>query len=350
MVLVLWILAPVAPQLRALLPVEQSVLLLVALLAACSVVGWRQGGSPWLALFFVVAAVAMVVWPRHPAAGPVGFFERGWAFDSGNPYAALARGWTLLVAAAFGLVSLFSPVQPFFTRALSTLALAAGLGFVLILVSPAGPARISATMATEYARRVDEATAQLREAADLAKPKDAAAAAQADKINQTIEEETSYIAQWASLLFPALLALESLAAMAIAWSLYNKLSAVPVGPALGRLRDFRFNDQLVWGVAVGASVFILPPFAEGKNAGLNLLLFFGALYVLRGLGILGWISNGHIIRLTFAIVFFSVIAVTIAYQLGFLVALGAPLTLLAFSLGIGDTWVDWRRLLQAKTV
>jgi len=138
--------------------------------------------------------------------------------------------------------------------------------------------------------------------------------------------------------------------MAIAWSLYNKLSGVPVGPALGRLRDFRFNDQLVWGVAVGASVFILPPFAEGKNAGLNLLLFFGALYVLRGLGILGWISNGHTIRLVFAIIFFSVIAVTIAYQLGFLVALGAPLTLLAFSLGIGDTWVDWRRLLQAKTV
>ena len=138
--------------------------------------------------------------------------------------------------------------------------------------------------------------------------------------------------------------------MALAWSLYNRMSPVPVGPALGRLRDFRFNDQLVWGVAVGASVFILPAFAEGKNAGLNLLVFFGSLYVLRGLGILGWISNGHVFRLALAILFLSFLAVLIAYQLGFLIAFGAPLVALAFSLGLGDTWVDWRRLLQAKTV
>jgi hypothetical protein len=350
MVLVLCVLAPVTPQLRALLPVEQSLLLLVTLLAACSIVAWRQGASPWFALVFVVLGIAMLLWRRQPEAGAFGFFERGWAFDTGSPYTALARGWTLLLAASFGFVSLFSPAQSFLSRALSTLALAAGLGFILILMSPAGPARISGTMATEYTRRVDESTEQMREAAALAKPKDATAADQADRINQAIEEQTAFIAQWSVVLFPALLALESLAAMAIAWSLYNRLSSVPVGPALSRLRDFRFNDQLVWGVAVGASIFILPPFAEGKNAGLNLLVFFGALYVLRGLGILGWISNGHIVRLALAIALFSFIAVFVAYQLGFLVALGAPLVLLAFSLGIGDTWVDWRRLLQPKPI
>ena len=350
MVLVVCVLTPVTPQLRALLPIEQSLLLLVGLLAACSIVAWRQGASPWLALVFVALGVTMIVWPRQADVTAFGFLERGWAFDTSTPYAPLARGWTLLLAASFGFVSLFSPVQPFLSRALSTLALAAGLGFILILMSPAGPARISGTMATEYTRRVDESTAQLREAAALAKPKERTAVDQADKINQAIEEQTAFIAQWSALLYPALLALESLAAMAIAWSLYNKFSPVPVGPSLGRLRDFRFNDQLVWGVAVGASIVILPPFAEGKNAGLNLLVFFGALYVLRGLGILGWISNGHIVRLALAIALFSFIAVYIAFQLGFLVALGAPLVILAFSLGIGDTWVDWRRLLQPKPV
>jgi hypothetical protein len=285
-----------------------------------------------------------------PEITSVGVIERGWAVETGSPYAALARGWTLLLAASFGLVSLFSPTQPFISRALSTLALASGLGFVLVLVSPGGPARVTSAMTSEYSRRIDETMTQLHEAARLAKPKDQRAGEDADRFNQVIEEQALEISRSSSLLVPAILALESLAAMAIAWSLYNRMSTVPIGPALGRLRDFRFNDQLVWGVAVGASVFILPAFAEGKNAGLNLLVFFGSLYVLRGLGILGWISNGHIVRLAFAIVFMSFLAVLIAYQLGFLIAFGAPLVALAFSLGLGDTWVDWRRLLQAKTV
>ena len=144
--------------------------------------------------------------------------------------------------------------------------------------------------------------------------------------------------------------LVSLAAMALAWSIYHRLSRVAIGPPLSRLRDFRFNDQLVWGVAVGASIAIVPAFAEGKNAGINLLVFFGSLYVLRGFGILGWISNGNVIRLFFAVAAWTLIVGVIAYKLGFLIALGAPLIALAFSLGLGDTWVDWRRLLQPKAV
>ena len=46
----------------------------------------------------------------------------------------------------------------------------------------------------------------------------------------------------------------------------------------------------------------------------------------------------------------ALIVGVIAYKLGFLIALGAPLIALAFSLGLGDTWVDWRRLLQPKAV
>lgn len=350
MVLVICIIVPMTPQARGLLPVEQTLMLLVALIAACAVVGWRQGGSKWLALGWVIAAAAMIAWPRAPEITSLGVIERGWAVEPGSPYAALARGWTLLLAASFGLVSLFSPTQPFISRALSTLALASGLGFILVLVSPGGPARVSAAMTSEYSRRIEETMTQLHEAAALAKPKDRRTGEDADRFNQVIEEQSLEISRSSSLLVPAILALESLAAMALAWSLYNRMSPVPIGPPLGRLRDFRFNDQLVWGVAVGASVFILPAFAEGKNAGLNLLVFFGSLYVLRGLGILGWISNGHIIRLALAIVSLSFLAVLIAYQMGFLIAFGAPLIALAFSLGLGDTWVDWRRLLHAKAV
>ena len=347
-VLLLCVAVPVTPQLRALLPLEQTLMLLVALMAACMVVGWRQGGSAWRAIAWVAVATALIAWPWPGAQGSFGLVERGWAIGTGNPYAALARGWTLLLAAAFGLVSVFSPTQPFITRALSTLALAMGLGFILVLVSPGGPARISTAMASEYTRRIDETMAQLRDAAADAKAKDRTV--DADRWNQVVEGQAVDISRSSSPIVPAVLALESLAAMALAWSLYHRFNRVPIGPALGRLRDFRFNDQLVWGVAVGASIFILPAFTEGKNAGLNLLVFFGSLYVLRGLGILGWIANGHVARLAAGIAFMSMIAVVVAYQMGFLIALGAPLITLAFSLGLGDTWVDWRRLLQAKTV
>jgi hypothetical protein len=349
MVLVICIAVPVTPQLRALLPVEQTMLLLTSLIAVCMVLGWRQGGSPWKALFWVLLAIVMVAWQRPPTVASYGLLERGWAFESHTAYAPLVRGWTLILAASFGLVSIFSPALGFISRALSTLAVAAGLGFILVLVSPGGPTRISGAMSTEYSRRVDESMTQLRNAAAMASPK-GAPAEDADRWNEMVEQQTLDIAHTSEPLVPAFLALESLAALALAGSLYHRLSSTPIGPELSRLREFRFNDQLVWGVAVGASIAIVPAFAEAKNAGYNLLVFFGALYVLRGLGILGWISNGNVIRLFLAVGVWTLIVGVIAYKLGFLIALGAPLVALAFSLGLGDTWVDWRRLLQPKTV
>ena len=106
----------------------------------------------------------------------------------------------------------------------------------------------------------------------------------------------------------------------------------------------------MWGVAVGASIYLLPAFAEAKNAGLNILAFFGSLYVLRGLGILGWMSRGRKGRLIVALVSSFFFAVVLADSLGFLISPIFPIALLAFVLGLGDTWLDWRTLLQPKAV
>jgi hypothetical protein len=107
---------------------------------------------------------------------------------------------------------------------------------------------------------------------------------------------------------------------------------VPIGPPLSPLREFRFNDQLVWGLAVGATMVLLPAFEEGKNAGFNLLLFFGALYLLRGFGVMTWMSR----RALVLIVVFAIIP------------LGLPLLgALAIGLGLGDTWLDLRRRARA---
>jgi hypothetical protein len=349
--LVVFLAVPLIPQFRVMFPIEQTLMLLVAVMASCMVVGWRQGGRLSLTITWLLLAVALVAWPALPPGAHYVSLARSWLFSAGSGYVPLARGWTLLLAASFGLIGLFGATQSFISRALSALALAAGIGFVLVLFAPGGPTRIAGTMTEEYSRRNAESIAQLREGANTEPWKD-----QVDKsptiqrLNQMTEEELLAIPKWSSLLVPAVLALESLAAMALAWSLYHRLKTAPIGPALGRLRDFRFNDQLVWGVAVGASVYLLPAFAEGKNAGLNILVFFGSLYVLRGLGILGWISNGKVWRLVVAIVGSFVFAVILADSLGFLISPVFPIAALAFALGLGDTWLDWRKLFHAKAV
>ena len=84
---------------------------------------------------------------------------------------------------------------------------------------------------------------------------------------------------------------------------------------------------------MGASVFLLQAFAEGRNAGLNLLVFFGFLYVLRGFGILAWMSRTR--ALTFMLVALAVFAWPLV-------------TALAFGLGLGDTWLDLRARAAAR--
>ena len=137
------------------------------------------------------------------------------------------------------------------------------------------------------------------------------------------------IPQRAATLLPALLALESLAVLALAWGVYWRLTPILIGPPLSPLTEFRFNDQLVWGLAVGATLCLLPAFQEGKNAGYNLLLFFGTLYLIRGTGVLAWIARGRYLLL---------IVLGLIPQVYIIVTL---------ALGLGDTWLDLRRRAKA---
>lgn len=311
--------APLVPALRALMPIEQTPMLLVAMVAVCSIVAWKNGGRMVLAILWIGIAGFVLLSPAGPP-------------DS--PYNWLARGWTLLLAASFGLVSIVAATEHFFPRALSALAVASALGFALVLVSPGGPTRIANAMASEFNRRNDQSIASLREVSGQPGWKEVVDGSPAlQKLTEESEAQLTAIPKWSSMLVPALLALESLAAMGLGWALFHRMSRVAIGPQLGRLRDFRFNDQLVWGVAVGASIFLLPAFAEGKNAGLNILLFFGILYTVRGMGILAWMSRTRV--MTFMLFALALIAWPLVAAL-------------AFGLGLGDTWLDLRTRAQAK--
>lgn len=133
---------------------------------------------------------------------------------------------------------------------------------------------------------------------------------------------------------PALVLLQSMGALAVAWAVYRWLVRHPEGDPLPRLREFRFSDQLIWGVVLALIALVLPGQQVLHLIGGNLAMFFGGLYMVRGLGIVAAIAaaagiGGPIV---------AILASLATVLLWPLVIPGA------LALGVTDTWVDWRKL------
>ena len=319
---------PHLPPLRALLPVEETLLLLLPALAACCLVGWWAGGRFVLALLWV----GLAAWVLAQSAMPGSFFN-------------LVRGWSLLIAGGFGLVCLLGPHRPFFPRALTTLALALGIVLLMGLRGPLTVNRANQAVRIEFARRNVDAMATFR-----------TFVGQHPEVVQKMPEMSSMLDEFegrlrstskaGAELFPSLLLLESLGALALAWTTYHRLSRTRLGAPLGPLKDFRFNDQLVWGLIAGLAIVFVPALDFIDGTGRNLLVFFGALYAIRGFGVLSWfLAPGALagtLMVGFAMLWWPVLnAVAV---LGFML-----LALAAFGLGLGDTWADWRRRARPTT-
>jgi len=313
-----FLLLPFVPLADVIFPVQQTLLLLVPALAVCSIIGWRSGSRAALALIWLGLAVWMLLQPAGPP---------------GTAYDQMARAWAIVLAASFGLLSLLSSATPFFVRALASVAVTLAVAFTIALSSPSGIARFQHAGGEEFMRRTAVTLGRFQEKWDTEQWKNLTARAPllqaADDWTVDIERE---LPKHTIPLIPALLALESLAALGLAWGVYHRLSPVRIGAPLGPLTEFRFNDQLIWALAVGLTLSLLPAFSDGRNAGFNLLLFFGALYAVRGLGVLAWISKGRYV---------FIIVLSLIPQ-GVLL-----LGLLALALGLGDTWLDLRRRARA---
>jgi hypothetical protein len=98
---------------------------------------------------------------------------------------------------------------------------------------------------------------------------------------------------------------------------------------LGRLRDFRFSDELVWIVVAGIVLVVFPFAAPVTRTGANLLTFMAALYALRGVavmlslfgtpGVVGGVFGGIVFLMLYPIVMATTLMV-----------------------GLTDTWLDLR--------
>jgi hypothetical protein len=311
------LLLPLTP-VRLLVPADQTIVLLAPSLAACALVGWWAGGRLALALVWVTLAAWIL-----------------WQFAAGaNTLAFLTAGWAVLLAAIFGSLALAlrrgdGSVKPFFPRAVLAIGVTLVLGAIIALAVPGGSRSVVDALHVEMTARSDTAIAAWHQTAST--PEWITFTAQHPEVvpvAQEMEAQLRSAPEYAVALFPAMLALESLAALALAWAVYHRVGRARLGPPLAALRDFRFNDQLVWGLVAGLVLVVVPWFSKLSPVGANLLVFFGAIYALRGLGVGLWfLAPGRV-----------VMALLIAFSLFFWHVLGV----LALGLGLGDTWLDWR--------
>lgn len=314
-----FLLVPHIPYVAVMLPIEQTAILIVPALAACTLVGWWSGGRPMLALLWVGLTIALLFTGSPGSAAAFG---------------DLARGWSLLAAGAFGVACIISANRHFLPRALTAVGLALAAAFLLIAAGMLSGSRMRDVIQAQLDTRSDRAIMTMRtsieqQPAAWRERVERLSGVELETMARQNEQVLTALPRLAAPAFPALLALESLLALALAWTLYHRFSRARIGEPLGRLKEFRFNDQLVWGLIVAVAVLIIPRLSVLEAAGINLFVFFGALFALRGAGVMLWFMPGGFGTAV-------LVAVTIF----------APplLTALSLSLGLGDTWADWRRL------
>jgi hypothetical protein len=314
----------VAAGVALLVPLPEPLGVLSAGVAACAIAAWVGGGRTLMVLIWSALALWSMLEPVP--TGATADFDR------------LARGWTLAAASGFGFAHLLAVGRRFISRALVAVGVATLVTVGAIAVRDVPIGRVVEVSQAAVGTRVGAILARWR--SHFSDPQWVRfATAQPDLAERAYEAGRAIerAVPTAARLAPALAALETLLILGVAWSAFHRISRVRVGAPLAVLARFRFNDQLIWGVVVGGVLALLPTFAEWQVMGTNLLLFFGALYGVRGGGVVaGWASDRMV----------AIGAVVLLLAAG---VIGAPAVLIgaagtAVALGLSDTWRDWRGL------
>ena len=145
------------------------------------------------------------------------------------------------------------------------------------------------------------------------------------------------IVRFLSMTWPGMLALQTLAGLALAWQLHLRLTALPLGEPLARFRDFCMGDAWVWGIVAWLGVLILPVSRALHVAGTNVGLVAATLFVLRGAAIVATFAEA-----------FGLSALVLVIAAAAAAALAVPLIFILpglCTLGITDTWYQYRRRL-----
>lgn len=295
-----------------------------------SVGGWRRG----LVLFILATALSisgsfpLVVVPFVMLAITMGTRRLGVTLLAGIGMVLvfggavregvwyLERGWAILLAGWFVAITLHWPSSRFLERALAATLGAFAVSALVIGSRVEGWATLDWTVRRSLLDGVDAALEGMRLMLGDAGPSEALVMAVVET------------AEWQGELFPALLGLSSVAALGAAWWLYMRL-AWGNDRGLGPLRDFRFNDHLVWVFIAGFAVLVMGPGESWARAGTNTVVFMGALYAVRGAAVVAFLTGG--------LSFVSGLLLAVAMMFVGPLVIGGALII-----GLGDTWLDVR--------
>ena len=233
----------------------------------------------------------------------------------------LERGWTVVLAGWFVFLTMRSPATKFFPRALGAVSGTFALVAVLMVLRPGSWAMVDWLVSEGIMKSFSLAMSLLT-------------AWNPDSVIPTSMVNTVFeAAGQQGRLFPALLGLSSLAGLGVAWWGYVRLAAGS-DQALGPLRDFRFNDHLVWLLLVGLALVMLGSGDVWTRAGTNAVVFMGGLYAIRGAAVVMFFNGG--------ISLFGFLAMALA-----MLFLAPVLIMGALVIGVGDTWLDLRAKAEA---
>ncbi len=225
----------------------------------------------------------------------------------------LERGWALLLGGCFVGLSIVRPKMKISDRALE--AVFGALVLVAILMTLMSGAwnivdwvisdRVRATVAQVIALGGSEGLAPALMTA----------------FYQTAEVQI--------LIFPALTALASMSALLLSWWLFIFFSGRSE-EALGPVKNFRFNDHLIWMLVVGLFLLFTRWSEPLQRLGSNAVVFIGALCAVRGAAVIVFITGGFSV-LGYAMTLFGLVIVPP-------IVLGG-----AVLIGIADIYLDFRK-------
>lgn len=280
--------------------------------------------NPILLIFVPVAFMLVALEPRKPWLMLVAVILLATTFTGGSSATAgsggvlwwYSRGWALIVSGWFVVAIALMPTATLISRSIAAVAGSVVSAGLLFLVNRSGWIQLDWAIGRQLRNTAADVTSfwtgRLEEkpwATDLT-----------SAIYRFADFQTST--------YPAMLAIASLAGLALSWWLWRRFSVQERNP-FGPLRDFRFRDELVWLVVIGAALVVLPLGVAATRTGTNVLLFMAALYAVRGFAvILALFGSPSLLGALFgALLFFMLYPIVMATTL---------------MVGLSDTWLDLR--------
>jgi hypothetical protein len=233
------------------------------------------------------------------------------------------RAWALLIGGWFVGLTLAVPRLRLSGKALGAVFGSASVAAVILAVRGGS----WSTLDFAVTDGVRAAVARTLDAISLLRGGEALPAAIVANIYSTAEAQAE--------VFPALVCIASMAGLSVAWWAYARLSGVG-DQAIGPVKNFRFNDHLVWLMISGLLLLVTRRGDALARIGANAVVFMGALYTLRGAGVVMFVTGG--------LSFLGYVLLSLGLLLAAPLAIGAVMMV-----GVGDTWLDIRSRLQKVT-